>query len=150
MAQDPLSPGTGPFIPPTVISASSATNAWVFADTVGLTTRASHWNGSRWASFSFPRNSATTSAAVFSRTEVWAFGEIVSAYPQPYVVRFNGSRWLRVPSPLLPQDASALATPDHDWLSASPSQCWAYSSPLAARWRSSSRYPFRASQRIRP
>lgn len=110
----PPPPGTGPLIPPTVMGASSATNAWVFADTARITTRVSQWNGSSWASFSFPRNSATTEAAVFSRTEVWALGEIVSAYPQPYVVRFNGSRWLRIPSPLLPQDASALA-PDDIW-----------------------------------
>jgi hypothetical protein len=134
----PSPPGTGAFIPPTVISASSANNAWVFADTMDTTTsatRASHWNGSRWTSFSFPRNSATTAAAVFSRTEVWALGEIVSANSQPYVVRFNGSRWLRVPSPLLPQDASALA-PDDIWTVGTltgPGNVWA-----AAHWNGSS------------
>ena len=56
-------------------------------------------------------------AAVFSRTDAWAFGEISSASSassRPYVVRFNGRRWLRVPSPLVPQAASAVA-PDDMW-----------------------------------
>lgn len=133
----PSPPGTGPFISPTAIGASSGTNAWVFAGTVGTTTRVSQWNGSRWASFSFLRNAVTTAAAVFSRTEVWAFGEIVSAYPQPYVVRFNGSRWLRVPSPLLPQDASALA-PDDIWTVGTltgPGNVWATAHWNGSSWR---------------
>jgi hypothetical protein len=111
----PSPPGTGAFIPPTVIRASSATNVWVFADTVGLTTRVSRWNGSSWASFRFPRELRTYAAAVFSRTDVWAFGEIFSASTassRPYMVRFNGGRWLRVPSPLVPQAASAVAPND--------------------------------------
>ncbi len=113
----PPPPGTGPLIPPTVISASSATNVWVFGDTVDLTTRVSRWNGSRWASFSFPRELRTYAAAVFSRTDVWAFGELFissTASSRPYVVRFTGRRWLRVPSPLVPQAASAVA-PDDIW-----------------------------------
>ena len=105
-------PGTGAFIHGAVIGGSSASNAWVFAGTVGRGkatsfTRASQWNGRRWASFSYPRNSLTAAAAVFSRTDAWAFAEIIGLYPHPYVVRFNGSRWLRVFSPLLPQDAAA-------------------------------------------
>jgi len=72
----PAPPGTGPLIPPTVISASSATNAWLFADTAASTARASRWNGRRWTSFRFPRELRITAAAVFSRTDVWAFGEL--------------------------------------------------------------------------
>jgi hypothetical protein len=115
VAHDPPPPGTGPLIPPTVISASSAANVWVFGDTVGLTTRVSRWNGSRWASFSFPHELRTHAAAVFSRTDVWAFGEIFNASTassRPCVVRFTGRRWLRVPSPLVPQAASAVAPND--------------------------------------
>ena len=110
-------PGTGPLINGTVISASSATNAWILADTVGGRTRASRWNGSRWTSFRFPRELRTTAAAVFSRTDVWAFGELFGGeihrlYDLPYVVRFNGRRWLRMPSPLVPQAASVEAPSD--------------------------------------
>ena len=77
----------------------------------------SRWNGSRWASFRFPRQLLTTAAAVFSRTDVWAFGEKFipsTASSRPYVVRFTGRRWLPVPSPLVPQAASAVA-PDDIW-----------------------------------
>ena len=134
----PSPPGTGAPIPPTVISASSATNVWVFADTVDLTTRVSRWNGSSWASFRFPRELRTYAAAVFSRTDAWAFGEIFNASTassQPYVVRFNGRRWLRVPSPLVPQAASAVA-PDDIWTVGTltgPGEVWA-----AAHWDGSS------------
>jgi hypothetical protein len=78
------------------------------------------WNGSRWASFRFPGEVRTYAAAVFSRTDVWAFGEIFnasSASSRPYVVRFAGRRWLRVPSPLVPQDAAAVA-PNDIWMAA--------------------------------
>lgn len=131
-------PGTGLLIPPTVISASSAANVWVFGDTVGLTTRVARWNGSRWASFSFPGEVRTYAAAVFSRTDVWALGEISnpsSASSRPYVVRFTGRRWLRVPSPLAPQAASAVA-PDDIWTVGTltgPGEVWA-----AAHWNGSS------------
>ncbi len=136
----PSPPGRAASIPPTVISASSATNAWVFADTADLTTRASRWNGSSWASFSFPRELRTTAAAVFSRTDAWAFGELFGGeihrkYSRPYVVRFNGRRWLRVPSPLVPQAASAVA-PDDIWTVGTltgPGNVWA-----AAHWNGSS------------
>jgi hypothetical protein len=135
----PSPPGRRASIPPTVISASSATNAWVFADTADLTTRASRWNGSSWTSFSFPPDLRTTAAAVFSRTDAWAFGELfageIRKYSQPYVVRFNGRRWLRMPSPLVPQAASAVA-PDDIWTVGTltgPGEVWA-----AAHWNGSS------------
>jgi hypothetical protein len=134
----PSPPGRAASIPPTVISASSATNAWVFADTADITTRASRWNGSSWASFSFPPDLRTTAAAVFSRTDAWAFGELFAGQirksSQPYVVRFNGRRWLRVPSPLVPQAASAVA-PDDIWTVGTrtgPGEVWA-----AAHWNGS-------------
>lgn len=134
----PPPPGTGPLIPPTVISASSAANVWVFGDTVDLTTRVGRWNGRRWASFRFPRQLRTYAAAVFSRTDAWAFGELFhasTASPRPYVVRFTGRRWRRVPSPLVPQAASAVA-PDDIWTAGpltGPGQVWA-----AAYWNGSS------------
>ena len=142
----PSPPGRVAPIPPTVISASSATNTWVFADTADITTRVSRWNGSRWASFSFPRELRTTAAAVFSRTDAWAFGEIFGAYSRPYVVRFNGRRWLRVPTPLVPQAASAVA-PDDIWTIGTlpgPGEVWA-----AAHWNGSS-WRTLGSRRCRP
>ncbi|HEV3291227.1 MAG TPA: hypothetical protein VG123_19785 [Streptosporangiaceae bacterium] len=136
----PPPPGRGPLIPPTVISASSATNVWVFGDTVATTTQVSRWNGSRWASFRFPRQLLTTAAAVFSRTDVWAFGEKFipsTASSRPYVVRFTGRRWLQVPSPLVPQAASAVA-PDDIWTVGTltgPGQVWAAAHWNGSRWR---------------
>ena len=136
----PPPPGTGPLIPPTVIRASSAADVWVFGDTVGLTTRVARWNGSRWASFRFPGQSRTYAAAVFSRTEVWAFGEIfhpASASSRPYVVRFTGRRWLRVPSPLVPQAASAVA-PNDIWTAGTltgPGNVWAAAHWNGRSWR---------------
>lgn len=130
----PPPPGRGPLIPPTVIGASSATNVWVFGDTVDLTARVSRWNGSRWASFRFPGQVRTYAAAVFSRTDVWAFGELFissTASSRPYVVRFTGRQWSRVPSPLIPQTASAVA-PDDIWTAgplAGSGDVWA-----AAHW----------------
>jgi hypothetical protein len=97
---------------------------------VVLMTRVARWNGSRWASFSFPGELRTHAAAVFSRTDVLAFGEIFSvslASSRPYVARFTGRRWLRVPSPLVSQAASALA-PDDIWTVGTltgPGQVWA-------------------------
>ena len=134
----PPPPGTGPLTLPTVISASSAGNVWVFAGTAGLATRVARWDGSRWASWRIPRELRTTAAAVFSRTDVWAFGEIFSpssASSRPYVVRFTGRRWLRLPSPLVPQAASAVA-PDDIWTAGTltgPGQVWA-----AAHWNGTS------------
>jgi hypothetical protein len=134
----PPPPGTGPLIAPTVISASSAANVWVFGDTAELTTRVSRWNGRRWASFRFPRQLRTYTAAVFGRADAWAFGELFHApmaSSRPYVARFNGRRWLRVPSPLVPQAASAVA-PDDIWTVGTltgPGQVWA-----AAHWNGSS------------
>jgi hypothetical protein len=136
----PPPPGTGLLIPPTVISASSAANVWVFGDTVGLTTRVSRWDGSRWASFRFPGQVRTYAAAVFSRTDVWAFGELFhpsSASSRPYVVRFTGRRWLPVPSPLVPQDASAVA-PNVIWTVGTltgPGEVWAAAHWNGSRWR---------------
>ncbi len=136
----PSPPGTGQLIPPTVISASSAANVWLFGDTVGLTTSASRWNGSRWTSFSFPGEVRTDAAAVFGRTDVWAFGEIFhpsSASSRPYVVRFNGRRWRRVPSPLEPQAASAVA-PDDIWTVGTltaPGEVWAAAHWNGSNWR---------------
>src|SRR5215469_12925391 len=64
-----------------VVSSSSAGNAWVFgfddntSSAVGL-----HWNGAKWTRTNFPAMSAIISAAVFSRTNAWAFGAIVSPF----------------------------------------------------------------------
>ena len=80
----------------------------------------------------------TYAAAAFSRTDVWALGEIFhpsTAGLRPYVVRFTGRRWLRVPSPLVPQAAAAVA-PDDIWTVGplnGPGQVWA-----AAHWNGNS------------
>lgn len=114
---------------------------WVFADTVDLTTRVWRWNGGRWASFRFP-SELRTYAAAFSRTDVWAFGELFGGeihrpYSRSYVVRFTGRRWLRVSSPLAPQAASAVK-PNDIWTVGTltgPGNVWAAAHWAGSSWR---------------
>jgi hypothetical protein len=54
-----------------------------------------------------------------------------------YLVRFNGRRWLRVPSPLVPQGASAVA-PDDIWAVGTLTgrgQVWAAAHWNGSTWR---------------
>jgi hypothetical protein len=111
----PSPPGPATYVDDALVSGNSAANAWVFTNSnAGSYTRALEWNDSRWADFRFPNWSSINAAAVFSRTDTWAFGEIEKDLLLPYVVRFNGRQWRRVSSPVIPQAASALA-PDDIW-----------------------------------
>jgi hypothetical protein len=98
----PSPPGRGMFVAPPVISASSATSAWVFADDH----RAWQWNGSNWAVFRFPairisprqrRSAAPTRwplgrcpVAPTSRVSTAAGG---SANPRHRCCRGTSARW---------------------------------------------------------
>ena len=94
-----------------VVGASPGASAWAFAGISATNdyTVALHWTGARWARYRFPDWSAINAAAVFSRTNAWAFGEKIIPKFRPYVARYNGSRWRTVSVPVLPQDASALS-----------------------------------------
>lgn len=98
-----------------VVAASSETNAWVFADdqgSAGPNAVALGWNGHKWRTHAFPLWSAFNAAAVFSSTNVWAFGQNINGKQTPLVVRYNGHAWRKVSVPLIPQGASAISPTD--------------------------------------
>jgi hypothetical protein len=97
-----------------VVGASSASNAWVFtflrpavaaSYAVGW-----HWTGHAWQSHRFPDGTSIDATAVFSPTDVWAFGMIGPG--RPYVIRYDGRRWRLVYAPVQPTGASALSAHD--------------------------------------
>jgi hypothetical protein len=99
------------------IAASSAKNAWLFTlvrpAVANSYTVAWRWNGRRWSRDTF-RGVEIFAASVFSQTDAWAFGQVVGkdGNAAPYVVRFDGTRWRRVPAPFLPTGASGLSARD--------------------------------------
>lgn len=48
-------------------------------------------------------------AAATGPRDAWAFGQLLSAQSQTYAVRYNGTKWARIPFPLYAQSASALS-----------------------------------------
>ena len=98
-----------------IIAASSPANAWLFSGyqgTAGPHEVALGWNGQKWTTHAFPLWSTINAAAVFSRTNVWGFGQINLAKQVPLVVRFNGQTWRKVPVPVVPRAASAVSATD--------------------------------------
>lgn len=94
-------------------AASSASNAWVFANqgnnvetAIGL-----RWNGTSWTDESdFPAWSDVGAAVVIGKADAWAFGQIISP-SSPYVAHYNGTTWTQAawPATVTPVDASALS-----------------------------------------
>jgi hypothetical protein len=98
-----------------IIAASSPTNAWLFSGyqgNAGPHEVALGWNGQAWATHAFPLWSTINAAAVFSRTNVWGFGQINQGRPAPLAVRFDGQKWRKVQVPVVPQAASAVSATD--------------------------------------
>ena len=98
-----------------IIAASSPANAWLFSGyqgTAGPHEVALGWNGHAWTTHAFPLWSTINAAAVFSRTNVWGFGQVNQGTPTPLVVRFDGQTWRKVHVPLVPQGASAVSATD--------------------------------------
>jgi hypothetical protein len=117
-----------------VIGASSATNAWVFLFTRPATAAQYatgwHWTGHRWRSFRFAAGSIIYATTAFSRSDVWAFGTIGTG--KPYVIRYDGRRWRRVPAPVQPFGVSALNR--HDIWVVGPAPAATPVIYRAARW----------------
>jgi len=71
----------------------------------------------RWTTYTLAGASWIDAAAVFSPSDVWAFGQAVPARPvlgfgPPYAAQFNGHRWRRVPIPGVPLSITVLSPVD--------------------------------------
>jgi hypothetical protein len=77
-----------------------------------------HWNGTRWRKSGMPVSGFQPSRiASSSPSNVWMFG--LSRSKSPLVLRWNGSRWLRLPgSGLIPfsLDNEAVLSPANVWI----------------------------------
>jgi hypothetical protein len=93
-----------------ILGASSAANAWVFTFTRPAAAASYavgwHWTGRAWRSYRLPAGTSISATAVISPTDAWAFGMIGAG--KPYVIRYDGRKWRRVPAPVQPTGASAL------------------------------------------
>jgi hypothetical protein len=116
----PPPPGRGPLIPPTVISASSAANVWVFGDTVATTTLVSRWNGSRWRTLRFPplppavaARAEIGNAAIqaYSARDAWVDIGLTTATASYGIIvwHWNGQAWSKVPVPYRTQADGAIS-----------------------------------------
>jgi hypothetical protein len=106
--------------PPPPITASSATDAWIFP-TTPLTSLQSNpytyglrWTGTAWRKSAFPAPLTVTSAAAFSKSDVWAFGGLDNADGTvvPYAARYNGHFWCKAVVPVAPLGISAQSARD--------------------------------------
>jgi len=75
------------------IGASSATNVWAFSLDLGWLI---HWNGSRWSVSRGVMPGDVTATAVFSPSDVWAFG-CPGISDGVGAMRFDGHSWHRYP-----------------------------------------------------
>jgi hypothetical protein len=97
------------------VTASSASNAWVFdlhgTGTSADYTTALHWTGKGWTPL--VRFAADIDVAVApSASDTWAFGAPASDAQAGYVAHFNGKTWSRGPFSVQVSDASALSASD--------------------------------------
>lgn len=89
-----------------VIDASGLTNIWTFPTVSTSTANTQYglgWNGHAWSKFTF-NGVQVLSAAAFSASDVWMFGDKIPSTPvpgfgPPYAVRYNGHAWKPAPTP---------------------------------------------------
>jgi hypothetical protein len=120
------------------VAATSASNAWAVGTTAGKTLIL-RWNGTTWKQVSSP--SPATSAflsgvAALSARSAWAVG----SYPkgptlvtQTLILRWNGTRWKRVPSPTPAGGAFLLGV-----AAVSARSAWAVGGGLILSWNGTS------------
>ena len=99
-----------------IIGVGSAKNVWIFTGSESTTTRerAIHFNGQNWSSFLLPASVLISGTAVFSTTNVWAFG-FYDGGPkagQQYNLRYDGRSWRRVRLPAVADSVSAVSAAD--------------------------------------
>jgi hypothetical protein len=106
-----LDQGAGP------VAATSASDVWIAAyrgkESVDWTDML-HWTGTRWAA---PVRLPTMiqAAVAPSATELWAFGDPVTAGQAGYVAHFTGKTWIRGSFPLS-GTAAAASSPADVWV----------------------------------
>lgn len=98
-----------------VTAASSASDAWVFAD-IGATVDYAvglHWNGTAWdISRRLPKGTVISAAVAPGPGDAWAFGQLTGPRATPYVVHYDGTGWQRIPFPIVVTAASATSASD--------------------------------------
>lgn len=106
---------------PLLLTASSATNAWIFPETEQFPGGcrcsyffAARWNGRKWRTSRFPAKIFVVSAATFSPADTWAFGwtSPLLGPELPYAARYDGRAWHRVRLPGAVLAVSALSRRD--------------------------------------
>jgi hypothetical protein len=104
-----------------VVADTSATDMWTFPNLSGPKASpnyALYWNGSTWTSYKLTgTQSEVFAAAVFSPTDVWAFGQKPSSgtgagYGPPWAVHFNGTSWQQVSMPGTALEVSPISATD--------------------------------------
>jgi hypothetical protein len=121
------------------IAASSPANAWAVGSTAvkklpdGVTVKQrcviAHWNGRRWSTNErcpSPGGDWLEGVTALSARSAWAVGatpppqDVASVITQPLILRWNGIRWRRVPSPTFQSGAQLAAV-----TAVSPRRAWA-------------------------
>jgi hypothetical protein len=128
------------------VDATGLADAWAVGsatsdiNSVPLVPLALRWNGTSWVSMTLPATGSTALAGVDARTpsDVWAVGSSRNADGlQPYVARFDGISWRRVPTPTLAGGGELT-----DVVALSPSTVVAVGrsngAPLVLRWNGTS------------
>jgi hypothetical protein len=135
------------------IAASSPANAWAVGSTAvkelpdGLDEQRcviAHWNGRRWRTNErcpSPGRDSLAGVTALSTRSAWAVGATPaplpvpgSPLPQPLILRWNGIRWRRVPTPTFKSGAQLAGV-----AAVSPRSAWAVGSgpdgsPLILHW----------------
>lgn len=128
--EPPLPPAGASAIDGNAVAALSNSYSWTFGDGVAGSFAWLYRSG-RWRTFQLPDSPYVSSAVVFSRSNVWAFGE-TSTRPLQYAARFNGRTWRRVGIPVAPA-AMAAPTPSNIWVLGSVANASEYV-PALAHW----------------
>ena len=104
------------------LGTSSAANAWLFPVVIGATSAwyALHWNGKGWTTARLAGAAGILNTAVFSPSDVWAFGFAppktpVLGYGPPYVRHYNGHTWRRVSMPGVAAQGLSAVSPRDIW-----------------------------------
>jgi hypothetical protein len=98
------------------VVAESGSALWTFPTLLGtrVNTYALRLSGGHWTTYHLPKSDSIDGTAVFSPSDVWAFGTAVATHPvlgfgPPYVARFDGHRWRRVAMPGDPLQVTVLS-----------------------------------------
>jgi len=101
------------------VVAATKSSTWTFPTISASQTRtyALRLSGGRWTTYQLPHASQISAAAIFGRSDVWAFGSAVPTKPvlgsgPPYAARFNGHTWHRVSMPGVPESINVISRRD--------------------------------------